>query len=88
MSNVLLTYMRKRFNFESAAVPKKKHAPGPVITISREYGCPAKHLAERLAAGLNKIEVENYSKNRWQWISKEILDESARELNLNPSMVR
>jgi len=61
---------------------------GPVVTISRDYGCPAKRLAETLSSFLNQIELQNYSKYRWQWISKEILDNSAKELNLKPNMVR
>lgn len=68
---------------------KKNHSKGgPVVTISREYGCPAKRLAGMLSSALNRIEIENYSKHRWQWIGKEILEESARELNLNSEMIR
>lgn len=88
MSNVLLTYMKNRFDLESTIKRRKKTAPGPVVTISREYGCPAKQLAEKLSAALDGIESEHYTKNHWHWIAKEILDESARELNLNPNMVR
>lgn len=88
MSNILLTYMKKRFKDETISVSSKKAKFGPVVTISREYGCPAKRLAGMLSSTLNRIELENFSKQRWQWISKEILDESARELNLKSTMVR
>jgi len=88
MSNVLIDYMKNRFKFESV-LPAKNHTKfGPVITISREYGCPAKRLAGTLCSTLNRIEFENYSKNKWHWIGKEILEESAKELNLKPTIVR
>jgi len=34
---------------------QKGKSPGPVITISREYGCAAKEIAEILASKLNQI---------------------------------
>jgi len=88
MSNILINYMKNRFKHESASQTKKHLKPGPVITISREYGCWAKRLAEKLSSELNRIEFENYTKNKWHWISKEILDQSAKELNLKPTMIR
>jgi cytidylate kinase len=60
---------------------------GPVITISRAYGCPGKIVAQDLAFNLNKRLVGTHAKH-WKWISKEILDESARELKLNKYTIR
>ncbi|MCK5700507.1 MAG: cytidylate kinase-like family protein [Cyclobacteriaceae bacterium] len=88
MSNVLLNYMKQRFDSDKVVSKKKQIKTGPVVTISREYGCPAKRLAGMLSSALNKIELDNYTKHRWQWIGKEILDESAKELKLKPSMIR
>ena len=88
MSNILLQYMKNRFKYDYGNSTKTKNQFGPVVTISREYGCPAKRLAGMLSSALNRIEMENYSKDRWSWIGKEILDESAKELNLKPNMVR
>ena len=88
MSNILINYMKNRFKHESVSQTKMHLKPGPVITISREYGCPAKRLAEKLSKELNRIEFENYTKNKWHWISKEILDQSAKELNLKPTIIR
>lgn len=88
MSNILLTYMKKRFKDQPISTLHKKAKFGPVVTISRDYGCPAKRLAGMLSSTLNRIELENFSKHQWHWISKEILDESAKELNLKPTMVR
>ena len=78
MSNILINYMKNRFKYESVSPTKKHLKAGPVITISREYGCPAKQIADKLSTELNRIEFENYSKNKRHWIIKEILDESAK----------
>jgi cytidylate kinase len=80
--------MKNRFKPDPDAALKIRKAPGPVVTISRDYGCPAKRLAGMLTSAINRVELENYSKNRWAWIGKEILDESAKELNLKPNMVK
>ena len=58
---------------------------GPVITIAREYGCPATKIASFLASRLNQVKGSQAKKINWRWISKEILYESAKELKLDPS---
>lgn len=63
--------------------PAKNIYPGPVVTISRELGCPAKKLASSLAEQLNSMEKSKSKDHPWQWISKEILSESAKELNVD-----
>ncbi len=60
---------------------------GPVVTISRAYGCPGKIVAQDLALNLNKRIVGSQTPH-WKWISKEILEESARELKLNKYMIK
>ena len=62
--------------------------PGPVITISREYGCPAKRLAARLSDMLTDKTIVKGEKKPWRWISKEIMYESAKELNLEPKSIK
>ncbi len=59
--------------------------PGPVITISREYGCPSKIIASIVT---NKINEFFAGKRKWSWISKEILEESARKLGLTPREIK
>jgi cytidylate kinase len=80
--------MKHRFNSETIVSKKNRIKIGPVVTISREYGCPAKRLAGMLSSALNRVELDNYTKHHWQWIGKEILDESAKELNLKSNMIR
>ncbi|HDZ41738.1 MAG TPA: cytidylate kinase-like family protein [Bacteroidetes bacterium] len=50
---------------------------GPVITISRLTGCDAVAVAKKLVIRLNREE----NSTRWRWIDKEILVNTARELN-------
>lgn len=61
--------------------------PGPVITISRELGCPAKRIAGCLTENLNKVEGQP-KKHPWRWISKEILQESAKELQVDSHQIQ
>ena len=62
--------------------------PGPVVTISREVGCPAKGIAACLTTELNKIKKGQIKKHPWRWISKEILMESARELQVDSHQIQ
>ena len=77
-------YLRERYE-------ASKTAPsfvGPVVTISRECGCPGKQLASCLTDKLNSMEY-NFEKNiPWRWISKEILEKSARELGVELSEIQ
>jgi cytidylate kinase len=62
---------------------RKTGPPGPVITISREVGCSGLELAEVLAGKLN----ENSPNRNWKVLSKEIFQQSAHELEIDPSKV-
>ncbi|MBN2274530.1 MAG: cytidylate kinase-like family protein [Bacteroidales bacterium] len=62
--------------------------PGPVVTISREYGCAAKAIAKRLTEELTKKMMVKGVEMSWHYITKEIMAESARELELDPSKIR
>ena len=56
--------------------PAKNIYPGPVVTISREVGCPAKTIASQLTDRLNKMKKVKAKDHPWRWISKEILQKS------------
>ena len=60
---------------------------GPVITIARESACPAKKIATRLVSRLDEIKESKAKDIPWRWINKEILSESARELDLDPAEI-
>ncbi len=85
MGNLLLKYMEDRYAKGESNIKKVEF--GPVVTISREFGCPAKHIAKKLAEELSILKGSNNKVNKWKWISKEILEESAKELDLHPSKI-
>jgi cytidylate kinase len=68
--------------------PVKNIYPGPVITLSREVGCPAKILAMALIKRLNSMKRDRAKEHPWRWISKEIMMESAKELNVDASQIQ
>jgi len=84
MQGDLLNYLKKRYEESSL----KSTGPGPVITISREYGCPAKPIAQKLSELLSEIKDKSETKHQWRWYSKEILDESAKQLQIDPSKIK
>jgi hypothetical protein len=86
MKNVLTDYMRSRM--EKKSIPAKEIRYGPVVTISREYGCPAKIVAQDLSIKLNNLLFRANKRQQWRWISKEILEESAKELKMNRHLIK
>ncbi|MFO7933567.1 MAG: hypothetical protein R6U78_05745, partial [Bacteroidales bacterium] len=70
------------------AEPNGNLYPGPVVTLSRKVGCPAKKLAARLTERLNTIKSSGSKDHPWRWISKEILHESARELEVDSDQIQ
>jgi cytidylate kinase len=66
----------------------KMKNPGPVVTLARDYGCPAKIIARQLSDELTrKMQVKGMEIS-WRYITKEIMAESARELELDPAKIR
>ncbi|MBI9052800.1 MAG: cytidylate kinase-like family protein [Bacteroidales bacterium] len=83
MTNILLKYLEERYKYN---IPKQEPlVPGPVITISREFGCPANLCATDLAELLTKIDGKD--NEPWKVISKEILEQAAKELGLTPDKI-
>ncbi len=81
----LIKYMSDRLLSEGG----KKNYPGPVVTISRLYGCPAKKVAKKLTQELTeKMMVKGYKNIQWKIITKEIISEAARELELDPLKIK
>ena len=80
MNNTLMVYLNKRLRQNDPKFAGANQQPGPVICISREVGCGAVNLARILASELDQ---KSFCK-KWRVLSKEILEESARELNMNP----
>jgi cytidylate kinase len=85
MENLLRKYMEERF-LEQTSSPSKGNRP--FITISREFGCPSKLIAQLLAETLNE---QNYSKKKdtsWRFVNKEVVIEAAHELDLSPEKIQ
>jgi cytidylate kinase len=57
---------------------------GPVITISRQTGCGASRIAWTVCQELSKRKTSAKNGGKWNMISREILQKSAEELNLDP----
>jgi len=68
--------------------PAKDIFPGPVLTLSREVGCPAKVIAAGLTEKLNAVKKVHAKDHAWRWISKEIMMESAKELQVHSSQIQ
>ena len=83
MENRLFDYMNRRLSGEVIPEISKKE-PGPVITISRQTGCGARGIAFAICQELNKRKPAVKNENPWRFISREILQESAEKLNLDP----
>ena len=66
----------------------KQAYEGPVVTIARDFGCPGRKIASRLTNYLNQEKGSKLKNIRWRWISKEILAESARELEMDPADIK
>jgi len=87
MENLFLKYMRERNDKRTSSAPDIV-APGPVITISRDYGCPGRRIARLLSETLTKKNLNLGSSVKWKWISKEIIEKSAQELRLSPTITK
>jgi len=72
--------MGERLEFSAA---KRSHV-GPVITISRECGCPGNNLAEMLMQRLNQKMIKEGHVPKWKWVNKEILMKASEELKMKP----
>jgi cytidylate kinase len=84
MNNSMMVYLNKRLHQADTNYQSAPTEPGPVICISREVGCGGVNLARMIAAELDK---HTHCK-KWKVLSKEILEESARELDMDPNKLK
>jgi cytidylate kinase len=83
MENRLFEYMNKRIGGSIVQAGTGVEA-GPVITISRQTGCGASRIAYDLCEALNKKKAVVEEGKKWGFISREILQQSAEQLHLDP----
>lgn len=75
----LSNYLKDRYQETQSSLA----FPGPVVTIARELGCPSKGLATCLVEKLNSAGHKYLKKIPWRWISKEIMEQSAKDLGVD-----
>lgn len=61
---------------------------GPFISISRDFGCLANPIAQQLARKLGQMYKAKGQLGEWKWLNKQILEESARALDVSPSKIK
>jgi cytidylate kinase len=61
---------------------------GPFISISRDFGCLANPIADRLTKELNQRYKLKGIKREWKWLNKQVLEESAKALEVSPSKIK
>jgi len=83
MENLMREYMERAFAERGI---DKHGGPLPVVTLSREFGCPSKLIAHLLTRELNRPEGPG-STGKWRFINKEVVEAIARKLEINPNEV-
>jgi cytidylate kinase len=78
MENILKIYFEKQYLEQESMKP---FGPAPIVTISREFGCPSKVVAQMLTEALNKRIIKPATP-RWKYINKEVVEEAARKLDI------
>jgi cytidylate kinase len=87
MSDILFNYLNKRLHESENRDIIPAREPGPVVTISRQSGCSARRLTQKLADELNKRVKKKKDHIEWDFINKELLEKAARELDVKPSEI-
>lgn len=88
MENRLFEYMNRRIGGDF--IPTRTITDhGPVITISRQTGCGGSRIAWAICEEINKNKPSIKADGRkWSFISREILQQSAEQLNLDPKALQ
>jgi len=76
MPDIFLKYFEDRLS----KTTKGTKSNAGFITISRQTGCNGNSIAAKLATQLSR-------QNKWKFINKEVLDESAKKLSLKKSKI-
>ncbi len=92
MDNIFINYMNQRFQLRNLSDmpdnPPDKAEKGPVVTISREVGCSGDEFARFLAQRINNHFNLAGKKSAWKWVNKQILFESADQLDIDVSKIK
>lgn len=83
MENILREYLERSFPDGETLKPC---GTGPIVTISREFGCPSKPIGQLLTDTINH-RYKPAAGQRWRFINKEVVESAAKELELNTTEV-
>lgn len=72
----------KKYMAERDKLRVQSSKPGPVLTLSRQYGCEANKIAIKLLGKIADMKQGSIIKSQWRYINKEVIDEAAKELHL------
>lgn len=78
MENLFLHYLHERVRREEE---QSVQDPGPVITISRQYGCYGSEIGHLLTERINENKVED---EEWVFISHQVLHDASASLETSP----
>ena len=81
--NVFEKYFNSMLDDEKPGITET----GPYISISRDFGCMANNIAQKLSKELSRRYKEKGLDKQFKWINKSILEESSRALELSPSKI-
>jgi len=81
MENLFLRYMHERVRRKEE---QTVHELGPVITISRQYGCYGSEIAEKLAKKINECKKLTGEREEWLFISHQVFHDAANALEVKP----
>lgn len=56
--------------------------PGPVITVSRSYGCEEQEFVKMLIRKLNHLRENGLKSHAWKSVKKEVIEQSAKTLKM------
>jgi cytidylate kinase len=81
MENLFLHYMHERVRREEEQSVQES---GPVITISREYGCYGNEIGQLLTETINK---EREEIEEWVFVSHQVLHDASEALEAKPNEI-
>jgi cytidylate kinase len=84
MDNLIKNYFEKKYEEENRGIHPA--TLGPLLTISREFGCPSRLITESLIRELNRRRVHPKAPD-WKFINKEVVTDAGEKLNIDPSKV-
>lgn len=80
--NIILDYIKEKLQEEVT-----KPIPGPVVTVSRDFGCPGEVLGNELAKVLSSQILNDGTIAEWKSVNKEIISTAAEELHISEAQV-